>query len=71
MSANFHFVRESDLFTQPYCIFIDNFSDDERAEILNTVKPCNATVMLGNNLIMISCKDEATFNWLSLKWQQQ
>jgi hypothetical protein len=63
------FIRESSAFSSPYTIFINEFTDEERNEVLKTLQPCNATVMYGNSLIMVTCKDEATFNWLSLKWQ--
>lgn len=66
---NIEFVRESDAFSKPFVIFINEFTDKERNDILETVQPHNATVMYGQNLIMITCKDEATFNWLGLKWQ--
>jgi hypothetical protein len=63
------FIRESSSFSSPYTIFINEFTEEERNEVLQTLQPCNATVMYSSNLIMVTCKDEATFNWLSLKWQ--
>lgn len=64
------FVKDSPLFSQTYCIFVTNFTEHDKANVLTTLKSCRATVLSGPDLMSICCKDEATFNWLMLQWQQ-
>lgn len=66
---NFEFVRESTEFSKPYIIFVDSFTEEDRNNVLTVLQPHNASVVFSKELIMITCKDEATFNWLALKWQ--
>ena len=66
---NIEFIRHSKEFSKPYLIFIDSFTDEDRNNVLTVLQPYNATVIFSTDLIMITCKDEATFNWLALKWQ--
>ena len=67
---NIEFVRQSDSFSKPYLIFIDSFTEEDRNTVLTVLQPYNATVVFSTDLIMVTCKDEATYNWLLLKWQQ-
>lgn len=66
---NIEFVRESEAFSKPYLIFIDNFTEEDRNNVLTVLQPYKASVVFSQNLIMITCKDEATFDWLNLKWR--
>ena len=61
-------LKNSTEFRSTYLIFISRFTAQEKEGIIKTLKRYKVRSLMSNDLISISCDDEATFNWLLLEY---
>lgn len=66
---NAKFLKHDETMKQAFCIIISEYTNEDKVSIFETLHSCRASVIHSSDMIAIFCKDEQTFNWLSLKWQ--